>query len=110
MREGEDGCTARIMTESYLPDEQKEKSRMNEEFYRHSTVTGKSYNVFDCIKILNIYQAIYYMEHEVYPVDILISEDRKTKKKCLVFYFIRSETKIPYDEWCKNNGLYKKGD
>jgi hypothetical protein len=81
---------------------------MNDEFYRYSSVTGKSYNIFECIKILNIYQAIAYMEDEVYPVDITISEDRKTGRKCLVFYFIREETKVPYDKWCKNKGLSKE--
>lgn len=81
---------------------------MTNEFYRFSTVTGKSYNVFDTIKLLNPVQVAYYMFHEVYPVDIKISEDRKTNKKCLVFYFIRSETKNVYDQWCRNNELYKK--
>lgn len=80
---------------------------MNDEFFRHSTVTGKSYNVFDCIKILNIFQSIFYMENNVYPVDIVISDDRKTGRKCLVFYFIREETKTVYDTWCKNKGLEK---
>lgn len=81
---------------------------MDNEFYRYSTVTGKKYNVFETIKILNPSQAAFYMYSEVYPVDIMISEDRHTGKKCLVFYFIRSETKIPYDQWCRNNGLVKK--
>lgn len=75
---------------------------MDNEFYRYSTVTGKSYNVFETIKILNIYQSIFYMENLVFPVDIGISEDRKTGKKCLVFYFIRTETKEVFDKWCKN--------
>lgn len=81
---------------------------MNEEFYRRSTVTGKSYDVFETVKILNIYQSIFYMENNVYPVDIKISEDRKTGKKCLVFYFIRSETREAYDQWCKNKGLTRE--
>lgn len=81
---------------------------MTSEFYRFSTVTGKSYNVFNTVKILNPAQSAYYMYNEIYPVDIRISEDRRTNKKCLVFYFIRSETKNVYDQWCKNNGLIKK--
>lgn len=75
---------------------------MENKFDRYSTVTGKRYNVFETIKILNIYQAIFYMENEIYPVDIGISEDRKNGRKCLVFYFIRSETKDVFDRWCKN--------
>ena len=75
---------------------------MANEFYRLSTVTGKRYNVFSTIKILNIYQAIFYMEQNIYPVDIKISEDRKLGRKCLVFYFIREETKEAFDIWCRN--------
>lgn len=75
---------------------------MENEFLRYSTVTGKRYNVFSTVKILNIFQAIFYMEHEIYPVDIKISEDRKTGRKCFVFYYIKEETKNVFDIWCKN--------
>lgn len=75
---------------------------MADEFYRLSTVTGKRYNVFSTIKILNIYQAIFYMEQDIYPVDIKISIDNKLNRKRLVFYFIREETKEAFDIWCKN--------
>lgn len=78
---------------------------MNNEFYRLSTVTGKHYNVFKTIKILNIFQAIFYMEQEIYPVDIKISEDKNTGRKCLVFYFIREETRKAFDIWCKNKEI-----
>lgn len=75
---------------------------MTDEFYRLSTVTGKRYNVFSTIKILNIYQAIFYIEQDIYPVDIKISIDNKLNRKRLVFYFIREETKEAFDIWCKN--------
>ena len=75
---------------------------MENKFDRYSTVTGKRYNVFETIKILNIYQAIFYMESEIYPVDIGISEDRKNGRKCFVYYFVRSETIDVFDRWCKN--------
>lgn len=73
---------------------------MSDEFFRRSTVTGKSYDIFKTVKILNIQQACGYMENEVFPVDIKISIDNKTKKKCLVFYFDREESKDVYDKWC----------
>lgn len=41
------------------------------------------------------------MDNDVFPVDIKISVDNRTKRKCLVFYFDREETKIVYDLWCK---------
>lgn len=76
-----------------------------DERFRRSTVTCKSYNVFDCVKILNMEQCAFYMERDVNPVDVRLSESDKNGKKLLVFYFIKSETKDVYAEWCK----YKEG-
>ena len=73
-----------------------------EEFYRMSTVTGKSYNVFNTVKILNIQQVCAYMANDVFPVDIKISKDQNTGKKCLVFYFDRDESHDVYDKWCNH--------
>lgn len=71
-----------------------------DEFYRKSTVTGKSYDVFKTVKILNIQQACSYMDNDVFPVDIKVSEDQRSHKRCLVFYFDRDESKEVYDKWC----------
>ena len=46
---------------------------MGDEYYRFSTVTGKKYNVFDSVKLLNLNQCIFYMENNVFPDDIKIS-------------------------------------
>ena len=72
-----------------------------DEFYRFSTVTGKKYDVFKTVKILNILQAASYMDNEVFPVDIRVSQDND-KRRCLVFYFDREESKDVYDKWCKH--------
>ena len=66
---------------------------MNDEYYRTSTVTGRSYDVFKTVKILNIQQACSYMDNDVFPVDIKVSIDQRSGKKCLVFYFDREESK-----------------
>ena len=63
---------------------------MSEEYYRLSTVTGKKYDVFKTVKILNINQCIYYMQNGFYPVDIKITENDKGNK-CLVFYYNRNK-------------------
>jgi len=76
------------------------KGNNMDEFYRLSTVTGKKYNVFDTVKILNIQQACSYMDNDVFPVDIKVSA-QKDGKKCLVFYFDREESHDVYDKWCK---------
>lgn len=74
---------------------------MNDEFYRQSTVTGKSYDVFKTIKILNASQCAFYMHQGVELRDIKQSFDKKTGKPILVYYFYRDETKEAYDTWCK---------
>ena len=71
---------------------------MGDEFYRMSTVTGKKYNIFETVKILNINQCIYYMQNGFYPVDIKISQNEK-ENKCLVFYYDKNETKKIYEDW-----------
>lgn len=74
---------------------------MNEDrYFRKSTVTGKSYDLFKTVKIMNIQQACAYMDNNVFPVDIKISIDNNTKKKCLVFYFDKEESKDVFDKWC----------
>ena len=73
---------------------------MDDQFYRTSTVTGRSYDVFKTVKILNIQQACSYMDNDVFPVDIKVSIDQRSGKKCLVFYFDREESKDVYDKWC----------
>ena len=55
---------------------------MSQDHYlRKSTVTGKSYDLFKTVKIMNIQQACAYMDNNVFPVDIKISIDNKTQKK-----------------------------
>lgn len=72
-----------------------------DEFYRYSSLTGKNYNVFACVCIMNITQAMAYMDNDVMPVDIKISRDKNTGKRCLAFYFDRQASLKVYDKWCK---------
>lgn len=73
-----------------------------EECDRRSRLTGKHYNLFsdDIIRIVNMQQAMAYMENDVMPVDIYPSE--KDGKRILVFLFNREETRDVYDLWCKH--------
>jgi hypothetical protein len=71
---------------------------MPEEYLRYSRLTGKKYNVFDCIKIFNLDQSIAYMNNGVMPVDIKIAKGR-TDRPVLVFYFVKDETKDVYERW-----------
>lgn len=73
----------------------------NDKFIRKSKITGKEYDVFKSIRILNISQAIYYLENRIELQDLFISQDRKTNKSVLVFVFLRDDTKEIFDTWCK---------
>jgi hypothetical protein len=73
-----------------------------EKYIKYSDTTGRTYNIFGCVHILNIAQAIYYMQHHVKLLDLQISEDRKTGNPILVFVFNKDDTKEAYDLWCLN--------
>lgn len=73
---------------------------MESKFIRTTTVTGRSYDYFKTIKILNVSQAAFYMSKGVELKDVKQSED-KNGKPILVFYFYRDDTKEAYDLWCK---------
>lgn len=74
---------------------------MNEKHYETSSITGRTYELFSQIRILNIQQCIFYLENGVVLNDIEISEDRKTHMPIMVFLFNRDDTREAYDKWCK---------
>lgn len=77
---------------------------MEEKYQRYSHVTNRTYNLFDCVKILNMQQAIFYLDHHVRLMDLQISEDKNTKRPILVFLFNKDETREVYDLWCRKRG------
>lgn len=72
-----------------------------DEFIRKSKLTGKEYNVFDTVKILNMTQVAAYLNHDVVPVDIMVSTG-KEGRPILVYYYLKEETKEVYDLWCRH--------
>jgi hypothetical protein len=74
---------------------------MSDGYMRISTVTSMSYDVFRTVKILNMKQCAFYMDRDVYPVDVKLSDSNKSGKKVLVFYFLKDDTTEVYAEWCK---------
>lgn len=77
---------------------------MAEPYYITSETTGKVYDIFSAIRILNTKQVAYYMSQGVELQDIEISQDRKTGEPVLVFYFNRDDTKDVYESWCNQKG------
>lgn len=72
-----------------------------EQFFKVSDVTGKKYDVFDTVRILNVKQAAFYSASGLELLHVEVSKDRKTEDPVYVFYFSRSETKPIYDLWCR---------
>lgn len=74
---------------------------LDEPYYKTSKITGRTYDLFDIVRILNIQQAIWYIQNSVPLEDIEISEDRKTGVPVLVFYFSRTLSQKSYADWCE---------
>ncbi len=74
-----------------------------EKYYKTSKITGRKYDIFESIKILNISQAIFYLQNQIKLQDLFVSNDKKTDKPVLVFVFNREDTKDVFNEWCTRN-------
>ena len=72
------------------------------EYIKRSALSGEKYDVFDedVVRILNIYQAAYYVDAGCPILDVQLSNDRRTGKPVLVFLFRRSTSKKVFDQWC----------
>jgi len=74
---------------------------MSEEFIRKSKISGRKYDVFRALRIINPQQCAAYLEYGAELLDVYVSED-KDGKRILVFLFDREGTKDLYDKWCKH--------
>ena len=83
---------------------------MSEPYYKTSHVTGRTYDIFNIVRILNIKQVIFYMKYQLDILDIEISRDRKTNEPILVFYFDREKSKPIFDIWCRNREMENVND
>ena len=79
--------------------DQKEKT-MSIPYYKTSPITGKTYNLFDMVQILNIQQVCYYIKNKIPVEDIEVTEDRGGKPR-LVFLFSKKNSYMAYEEWKK---------
>ena len=70
---------------------------MGDEFIRKSGLTGKEYNVFDCVRILNDFQARAYMNNGVSPVDVKLTNE--TGRLQFIYFFNKEETAELYQKW-----------
>ena len=81
---------------------------MSEPYYKKSPFTGETYDLFNCITIMNPKQAAFYVANGVQLQDIDISEDRKTGEPVFCFLFTRDQTRDVFDAWCKRKEEQKQ--
>lgn len=74
---------------------------MGEEFLRRSKISGKKYDVFSCVRILNPLQAAAYIDNNAELLDVYISRD-SNNKRVMVFLFNREATTELYERWCSH--------
>lgn len=74
---------------------------MGQKYYKKSDATGKTYDVFDTVVIMNARQAAFYVSRNVPLEDLRVSEDRKTGEPVFCYVFRREDTREAYDEWCR---------
>ena len=75
---------------------------MKNTYYCRSDITGRTYDLFQCAKILNIQQAIFYLQHGALLMDLKTSSSRKRDKSILVFIFKKEDTcdlRYQWDEY-----------
>ena len=72
---------------------------MNEHYYKRSNITGRHFDLFNSVSILNIQQICFYLSKNVRPMDIKVSQD-KNGKNVLVFMFDKDESRDAYILWC----------
>lgn len=77
----------------------KEGDFLDEKYYRRSDVTGRTFNLFECVKILNIRQAIFYIQHGVPLMDLQIGTSEKYNTPLLIFLFRKRDTCEARELW-----------
>ncbi len=61
-----------------------------------SNFTGEEYHLKDYVCIRDPKQQRLYIKHEVYPIEMYVTEDIKTKKDILVMLFSKEKTRHLY--------------
>lgn len=67
--------------------------------YAYSETLNKTYPLSDTVRILNIRQALFYLQKNIELYDIYPSKDFNTGEPVLVFIFAREQSKSVYEEW-----------
>lgn len=64
-----------------------------------SDLTGKEYCPSDVVRLVNVRQLLFYMNHNVEILDIYPSKDFKTNEDILVFIVNKKDSQEVYKKW-----------
>lgn len=78
--------------------------------FSKSAITGIEYCPEDSIRIMNLRQVLFYMEHDVEIQDVFVSTDYRTGKDILIFMVDRLGSQSIYEEWKQNYGAPREID
>lgn len=67
-----------------------------------SDTTGKWYDPKDVVRLINIKQLLYYMQHNVEILDFYASKDFKTNEDILVFIVNKKDSQEAYKKWLES--------
>ena len=73
-----------------------------------SNLKPRNYTEKEVVRIYNRDQQTFYIDSNVYPVDVYTSYSPKCEKKIIIMTFIRNDTKEVYKKWC-NHELTQEG-
>lgn len=65
-----------------------------------TNLNPRNYSKNEVIRIYNRDQQIFYVDSNVYPVDMYTSYNPKSDKKIIVMIFVKDDTKDVYKKWC----------
>lgn len=65
-----------------------------------TNLNPRNYSENEVIRIYNRDQQTFYVDSNVYPVDMYTSYNSKSEKKIIVMIFVKDDTKDVYKKWC----------
>lgn len=64
-----------------------------------TNLKSRNYTQNEVVRICNVKQQIFYLNNQVYPIDIYTSYDDKNDRKIIVMIFEKDKTKELYQKW-----------
>jgi len=61
---------------------------------------SRDYTNKEIVRICNIKQQIFYMNCDVYPIDVYVSYDEKNDRQIIAMIFEKDKTQELYKRWC----------